>query len=80
MEIQAPYGPTRSAVSVPPTACPVVPPGSGMLNIIPRKEKAAATPRSGSFPAGSSALIFFMEMVHAGIITAVITAQVCGLK
>jgi len=25
-------------------------------------------------------LIFFMEMVHAGIITAVITAQVCGLK
>jgi hypothetical protein len=39
IEIQAAWGPRRAARRVPPTACPVVPPGRGTLNIIRRKEK-----------------------------------------
>ena len=41
-----------------PAACPVVPPGSGTLNIIPRNEKAAPIPRSGILTFGISVLTF----------------------
>ena len=70
----------RIAISVPPTACPVVPPGSGTLNIIPRNEKAAPIPRSGIFAFGISFLTLLIEYPHAGTMAAVITAQVDGLK
>ena len=53
--------PVRIAISVPPTACPVVPPGSGILNIIPRKEKAAPIPSNGIFTFGISAFTFLIE-------------------
>ena len=49
--------PVSMAIRVPPTACPVVPPGSGTLNIIPRNEKAAPIPRSGIFDFGISVFI-----------------------
>lgn len=40
---------------------PVVPPGSGILNIIPKKEKAAPIPKRGILAFGISVLIFFTE-------------------
>ena len=39
------------AASAPPTACPVVPPGSGTLNIMMTKEKAANRAISGTLRA-----------------------------
>ena len=54
IEMQAAQGPRRTAMRVPPTACPVVPPGRGTLNIMMRKEKAAPMPRRGIFSLGRS--------------------------
>ena len=72
--------PVKIAIRVPPTACPVVPPGSGTLNIIPKNEKAAHMPRSGIFDFGISVFILLMENPHTGSMAAVITAHVDGLK
>ena len=72
--------PVRIAIRVPPTACPVVPPGSGTLNIIPRNENAAPIPSNGIFALGISVLILLIEYPHTGSMAAVITAHVDGLK
>ena len=79
-EIHAAYGPQSAAISVPPTAWPVVPPGSGILNIIPRNENAAPIPRSGICYFGISAFTFFTETAHTGTIAVPRTAQVDGLR
>ena len=76
--IHAASGPNSRAIRVPPTACPVVPPGRGTLNIIPRNEKAAPTPIKGSFSFGSSFITFLSACTHTGIIAAVMTAQTDG--
>jgi hypothetical protein len=41
------HGPSTMLATPMPTACPVVPPGSGRLNIMMTKENAAKTERSG---------------------------------
>ena len=76
----APHGPKSSASSTPPTACPVVPPGSGRLNIIARKENAAPMPSSGSRSRGISFFTLLTAMSQTGSIAAPITAHVCGLR
>ena len=43
-----PAGPSTMVAMVTPSACPVVPPGSGRLNIIRTKENAAKTDISGT--------------------------------
>ena len=43
-----PQGPSTIAAMPTPTACPVVPPGSGRLNIIMTNENAAKTDSSGT--------------------------------
>ncbi len=48
MASAAPHGPTASATSTPPIACPVVPPGSGRLNIMITNVNAAPNARSGT--------------------------------
>jgi hypothetical protein len=53
MEKSAPKGPIAMAIRTPPTACPVVPPGRGTLNIITRKLKAAEIARRGARRADS---------------------------
>jgi hypothetical protein len=45
----APHGPTAIAIRTPPTACPVVPPGSGMLNIMMMNVKVAEMASRGTF-------------------------------
>ena len=77
---QAAYGPSSAAISVPPTACPVVPPGIGMLNIMLMKENAAPTPISAIFSFGSSVFTFRIQTPQTGIMAAAITPQVCGLR
>ena len=47
MDRQAAYGPIKMASKVPPTACAVVPPGTGTLNIIIKKERDEAIPNMG---------------------------------
>ena len=46
-ERHAAQGPNKIAMSVAPTACPVVPPASGTLNIMITKENAAPRAMSG---------------------------------
>ena len=48
MATMAPQGPSRMAAMAMPTAWPVVPPGSGRLNIMITKEKADTTDSSGT--------------------------------
>ena len=43
-----PHGPSTIVAMPTPTACPVVPPGSGMLNIIITNENAAKSDSSGT--------------------------------
>ena len=42
------HGPSTMAAMPTPTACPVVPPGKGRLNIMMMNENAANTERSGT--------------------------------
>ena len=42
------HGPSTMAATATPTACPVVPPGSGRLNIIMMNENAANTESNGT--------------------------------
>ena len=52
--IVAPHGPRTIAAIAMPTACPVVPPGSGKLNIMITNEKAAKSATSGTNRVASS--------------------------
>ena len=52
-----PAGPSTMVAMVTPSACPVVPPGSGRLNIITTKENAAKTEISGIMRAFSVRLM-----------------------
>ena len=79
-ERHAAYGPNRIAISVPPTAWPVVPPGSGTLNIMPRNDNAAAMPKSGSFSCGTWRRTFATATNQTGAIAAPSTAHVDGLR
>lgn len=63
----AAHGPKMIAITAEPTACPVVPPGMGKLNIIIINEKAAAIPRYGMFREETSSLTFFTATVAADI-------------
>ena len=76
----AAQGPKSMATSVPHTACPVVPPGMGTLNIMARKLNAAATPRSGIFSRGTVWRTLREACSHTGTITAPMTPQVEGLR
>ena len=52
-----PQGPSTMAATPTPTACPEVPPGRGMLNIMITKENAANTEISGMVREASTRLI-----------------------
>ena len=67
-------------ISVPQTAWPVVPPGMGMLNIIERKQKAAAMPSSGIFSRGTVSRTRRTAWAHTGTIATPRTPQVDGLR
>ena len=76
----ADHGPNNMAMRVPHTAWPVVPPGRGMLNIIERKQNAAATPKSGIFSRGTSLPTFLIATAQMGTMATPSTPQVSGLR
>ena len=65
-------------MSAPPTAWPVVPPGSGTLNIMSKKENAAQMPRKAMCSRSSVARTFLMQWTQTGTIATAMTASVCG--
>ena len=65
-------------MSEPPTAWPVVPPGSGTLNIMSRKEKAAQMPRKDRCLRSRVFRTVRTEWTQTGTMTTAITASVCG--
>ena len=71
-------GPKSKAMSVPPTACPVVPPGSGTLNIMSRNENAAAMPMKATCLASSFSWTFLAQCTQMGTIATPSTASVAG--
>ena len=75
-----PHGPSTTAATPMPTAWPVVPPGSGRLNIITTNENAENSDKSGTKRACSSACIRCMAMTQNGVAAAYSAAHVEGLR
>src|ERR1035437_1152537 len=76
----AAQGPNTTARSVPPTACPVVPPGKGTLNIIKTKAKAAKSASTGTVRWVRTLRTRFTARYQKGRETAYMVPQVTGLK
>jgi hypothetical protein len=55
------------AVRTPPVACPVLPPGRGILNIITRKENAAEIASRGARRASPAAESFLAAVAQRGM-------------
>jgi len=73
-------GPRMMAASAPPTACPVVPPGSGTLNIMIMKQKADSSAISGALLALIFSRSFLMPTYQKGKMIKNITSAVAGLR
>src|SRR5579863_8682066 len=73
-------GPSTTAAIPTPTACPVVPPGSGRLNIMMTKEKAANSESSGTSRVCSRLFTRRIAVYQKGADPAYIAAQVAGLR
>src|SRR5271169_4170533 len=76
----APDGPSTMAAMVTPTAWPVVPPGSGRLNIMTTNANAANTEMSGTTRLSRERLRRFNAAYHPAIAPAYSVAQVDGLR
>jgi hypothetical protein len=74
------HGPKTTAAAPTPTACPVVPPGRGTLNIMITKQNALATASSGTSRVLSSRLTRAKAPYQNGIAMPYKTAQVEGLR
>src|SRR4051812_4610097 len=77
---RAPDGPSTMTAMVTPSACPVVPPGSGRLNIMMTKAKAAKTEMSGIMRPVRTRLTRRRAEYHAAAAPAYNTAHVDGLR
>src|SRR3990172_9561877 len=78
IESVAPHGPTAIAIRTPPTACPVLPPGRGRLNIITRKENAAEMARRGALRASRLSRTLRAAIAQRGAQAAYAAAYVGG--
>src|ERR1700686_2248724 len=74
------HGPSTIAAIPTPTACPVVPPGSGRLNNMVTKENAANTDSSGRVRPNSVRRVRRRATHQHGALAAYIAAQVEGLR
>jgi hypothetical protein len=79
-DIVATSGPSTMAAKVAPTAWPVVPPGSGMLNIMMTKEKAAVSATRGTLRAFIVSRSFRTPIAQNGTVRRNITSDVTGLR
>ena len=80
MATMAAHGPRTIAATPIPTAWPVVPPGSGRLNIMTTKEKAAKTDSSGIMRVCKAAFRRLRAIYQKGAAAAKRLAQVEGLR
>jgi hypothetical protein len=71
-------GPTTIAISVPPTAWAVVPPGIGTLNIISTKQKTDRIARRGIVRPDSARCTRALAMAQAGTVTAPVPSEKTG--
>ena len=74
------HGPSTMLATPMPTACPVVPPGSGRLNIMMTNENAANTDRRGIIRVFSIVFTRFRATIQKGAAAANRPTQVEGLK
>jgi len=79
-KITATNEPQHIASRVAPTAWAVVPPGTGILNIIRTKEKAEKSASTGTVRAVSVLRTRFTATAQKGTAAAYITPQVTGLR
>ena len=75
-----PQGPSTIVAMVTPSACPVVPPGSGMLNIMTTKANAAKTEMRGTTRVSNTRLSRRRQRYHEARIPPYKAAQVDGLR
>jgi len=78
--IAAAHGPSTIAMSVPPTPCAVVPPGTGTLNIITVKLIALNTASSGIVRSDSTLWTRFAAAAQAGTVAAPRPTETMGLR
>ena len=74
------HGPRMIAATVTPNACPVVPPGSGILNIITTNENAANTEIRGIVRVANARFVRRRAEYQPAAESAYIVAQVDGLR
>ena len=75
----AAQGPRTIATSVPPTPWAVVPPGTGMLNIMIVKLNAEKIASSGTVRLFRTALTRCVAIAHAGTVTTPMPSEKIGL-
>lgn len=80
MDTIAPAGPRTIAAIVTPTACPVVPPGKGRLNIITTNENAANMAINGIVRVARSLFVRLIAEYHPALASAYMVTQVDGLR
>src|SRR5271170_2782286 len=73
-------GPSTMVAIPTPTACPVVPPGNGRLNIMMMNENAANTDSRGTIWVLNARFIRWRETYQNGAAPAYSAAQVAGLR
>ena len=78
--ITAAHGPSSTATNTAPTACAVVPSGTGTLNIITRKQYAAPSASSGTERVLTTLRTRRAATTQNGAAAPYITAQVWGLR
>src|SRR5437868_15082451 len=76
----AAHGPSNTATSTAPTACAVVPSGTGTLNIITQKQYAAASAVKGAYRFVTTLRTRRPAVIHTGVITPAAAAHVLGLR
>ena len=78
--ITAAHGPSTTAISVPPIAWAVVPPGTGTLNIMTVKLNAEKIASSGTVRLLRTFLTFCVATAQAGTVTMAIPRDTAGAR
>ena len=78
--IAAAHGPNTTAISVPPTAWAVVPPGTGMLNIMTVKLSAEKIASSGTVRLFRTFLTLCVAIAHTGTVGRASAIETAGAR
>src|SRR3979490_2929381 len=78
--ITAAHGPSHTAISPAPTTCAVVPSGTGMLNIMTRKQYEAPNASNGTYRCLTTVCTRLAATSQHGAAAPYMTAHVSGLR